>query len=262
MSATSPGPYDWASDTGSGLPGGPMTGSGLPGGAMPAAPDARTMPRARQAQQAPPMPQSPPTPAASGRSRSARAAEAVGTAVGSAVGAAAGGIMPPVHVTYNAPGAGAGAGAGGNGGGGYGGGGGRGPAAAPGPGDRHQGDRMIYMVERIELRNDRDIVALCKAINRLGRELHLILGMRAEEVQGVLSTYKGAWYTFGASSRVRARLVAAHLRVGAEAAKALGVAALKTAHAFDRHFVQPEREAKQQARGKTKPKPTFTIGDV
>ncbi|MFE3124025.1 hypothetical protein ACFXHD_11460 [Streptomyces hydrogenans] len=260
MSATSPGPYDWASDTGSGLPGGPMAGSDLPGGAMPAAPDARTMPRARQAQQVPPMPQQPPQPApsassAGGRSRSARAAEAVGTAVGSAVGAAAGGLVPPVHVTYNAPGAG------GNGGGGYGG-GGRGPAAAPGPGDRHQGDRMIYMVERIELRSDRDIVALCKAINRLGRELHLILGMRAEEVQGALSTYKGAWYTFGASSRVRARLVAAHLRVSAEAAKALGVGALKCAHAFDRHFVQPEREAKQQARGKTKPKPAFTIGDV
>ncbi|MFJ3099605.1 hypothetical protein [Streptomyces hydrogenans] len=258
MSTTSPGPYDWASDTGSGLPGGPMADSGLPGGAMPAEPEARTMPRARQAQPVPPMPQSPPGPSSQAgvRSRSARAAEAVGTAVGSAVGAAAGGMMPPVHVTYHA---------GGNGGAGNGngGGGGRGPAAAPGAGgDRHQGDRMIYLVEKIELRSDRDIVALCKAINYLGRELHLILGMRAEEVQGVLSTYKGAWYTFGASSKVRARLVAAHLRVSAEAAKALGVAALKTAHAFDRHFVQPEREARQQARGKTKPKPTFTIGDV
>ncbi|MFH9959733.1 hypothetical protein ACH4OX_36770 [Streptomyces roseolus] len=254
--STSPGPYDWASDTGSGLPGGPMTDSDLPGGAMPAAPDARTMPRARRAQQVPPMPQQPPQQpqsAPSGPSRSARAAEAVGTAVGNAVGAAAGGLIPPVHVTYNANG-GAGNGNGGNGGG-------RGPAAAPGPDGRHQGDRMIYMIERIELRSDRDIVALCKAINRLGRELHLILGMRAEEVQGVLSTYKGKWYHFGASNRVRARLVAAHLRVGAEAAKALGVAALKTSHAFDRHFVQPEREARQQARGKTKPKSTFTIGD-
>ncbi|MFH9959714.1 hypothetical protein ACH4OX_36675 [Streptomyces roseolus] len=255
--STSPGPYDWSADAGSGLPGGPMTDSDLPGGAMPAAPDARTMPRARRAQQVPPMPQQPPQQpqsAPSGPSRSARAAEAVGTAVGSAVGAAAGGLIPPVHVTYNA---------GGNGGAGNGGGngGGRGPAATPGAGgDRHQGDRMIYMIERIELRSDRDIVALCKAINRLGRELHLILGMRAEEVQGVLSTYKGAWYTFGASSRVRARLVAAHLRVAAEAAKALGVAALKTAHAFDRHFVAPEREARQQARKTAKPKrPQFVI---
>ncbi|MFI8515355.1 hypothetical protein ACIGHB_29925 [Streptomyces sp. NPDC085460] len=252
MSTTSPGPYDWASDAGSGLPGGPMTDSDLSGGPMPAEPEARSMPRARRAQQAPPMPQSPPGPAspAGGRSRSARAAETLGTAVGSAVGAAAGGMMPPVHLTYN------GAGNGGNGGGG-----GRGPAAPPGPGDRHQGDRMIYLIERIELRSDKDIVALCRAINRLGRELHLILGMRAEEVQGVLSTYRGKWYTFGASSRVRARLVAAHLRVGAEAAKALGVAALKTAHAFDRHFVAPEREAKQRARGQKPAKKTFTIGE-
>ncbi|MEU8883875.1 hypothetical protein [Streptomyces hydrogenans] len=256
MSTTSPGPYDWAADTGSGLPGGPMTDSGLSGGAMPVEPEARTMPRARSAQQAPPMPQSPAGPASSagGRSRSARAAETFGTAVGSAVGAAAGGLVPPVHVTYNA--GGNGAGNGGNGGGS-----GRGPAAAPSPGDRHQGDRMIYLVERIELRSDKDIVALCRAINRLGRELHLILGMRAEEVQGVLSTYKGRWYHFGASNRVRARLVAAHLRVGAEAAKALGVAALKTAHAFDRHFVAPEREAKQRARGQKPAKKTFTIGE-
>ncbi|MGW3378134.1 hypothetical protein [Streptomyces hydrogenans] len=259
MSTTSPGPYDWAADNGSGLPGGPMAGSDLPGGPMPADPGAGTMPRARRAQQVPPMPQSAPGPAsppssAGGRSRSARAAEAVGTAVGSAVGAAAGGLVPPVHVTYNAPGAG------GNGGGN--GGGGRGPAAAPGAGgDRHQGDRMINAVERIELRSDRDIVAMCRAINHLGRELHLILGMRAEEVQGLLSTYKGKWYHFGASNKVRARLVAAHLRVSAEAAKALGVAALKTSHALDRHFVQPEREARQQARGKTKPRPAFTIGD-
>ncbi|MDX2295873.1 MULTISPECIES: hypothetical protein [Streptomyces] len=255
MSTTSPGPYDWSTDAGSGLPGGPMTGSDLPGGAMPAAPDARTMPRARTA---PPMPSQQPQPqsAPAGPSRATRAAEAVGTAVGSAVGAAAGSFIPPVSLTY-APNNGGGRG---NNGGGNG--GGQGPAAAPGAGDRHQGDRMIYMIERIELRSDRDIVALCKAINRLGRELHLILGMRAEEVQGVLSTYKGAWYTFGASSKVRARLVAAHLRVAAEAAKALGVAALKTAHAFDRHFVAPEREAKQRARGKSAPKKQFTIGDV
>lgn len=144
-------------------------------------------------------------------------------------------------------------------GGGRDGGNGSGGAAAGGGADRHQGDRLIYQVERIEIRSDRDILALAKAINHLGRELHLILGMRAEEINGVLSTYKGKWYTFGASSRVKARLVSAHLKVSAEAAKALGVGALKMAHAFDRHFVKPEQEAKQRRNGKTTAR-QFTIG--
>jgi hypothetical protein len=156
-------------------------------------------------------------------------------------------FVPPVNVNVG--------GRGGNGGSGNGG----GRAGAAGDSDRHQGDRLIHMVERIEIRSDRDILALAKAINHLGRELHLILGMRAEEINGVLSTYKGKWYTFGASSRVKARLVSAHLKVSAEAAKALGVGALKMAHAFDRHFVKPEQEAKQRRNGKTAAR-QFTIG--
>ncbi|MEV6961891.1 hypothetical protein AB0M97_22350 [Streptomyces sp. NPDC051207] len=134
---------------------------------------------------------------------------------------------------------------------------------APGGGgaaDRHQGDRLIYAIERIEFRSDKDILALAKAVNHLGRELYLILGMRAEELNGVLSQYKGKWYTFGTQSRIKARLVSAHLKVSAEAAKALGVGALKMAHAFDRHFVKPEQEAKQKRNGKTA-RPTFTIGE-
>jgi hypothetical protein len=126
--------------------------------------------------------------------------------------------------------------------------------------DRHQGDRLIHQIERIEFRNDKDILALAKAINHLGRELHLILGMRAEELNGVLSQYKGKWFTFGAQSRIKARLVSAHLKVSAEAAKALGVGALKMAHAFDRHFVKPEQEAKQKRNGQ-QARPTFTIGE-
>ncbi|MFD4291554.1 hypothetical protein ACFWRD_33775 [Streptomyces sindenensis] len=148
---------------------------------------------------------------------------------------------------------------------GFNGGGGRGGNNGGGGGggydDRHQGDRLIHLVERIEIRSDKDILALATAINHLGRELHLILGMRAEEINGVLSTYKGKWYTFGASSRVKARLVSAHLKVSAEAAKALGVGALKMAHAFDRHFVKPEQEAKARRNGKQAPRKQFTIGD-
>ncbi|MFI7329649.1 hypothetical protein ACIBQ3_34050 [Streptomyces rubiginosohelvolus] len=149
-----------------------------------------------------------------------------------------------------------------NGGGGRGGNnGGGGRDGGGGYDDRHQGDRLIHLVERIEIRSDKDILALAKAINHLGRELHLILGMRAEEINGVLSTYKGKWYTFGASSRVKARLVSAHLKVSGEAAKALGVGALKMAHAFNRHFVKPEQEAKARRNGKPAQRKQFTIGD-
>ncbi|MFJ8195213.1 hypothetical protein ACIQ8D_36590 [Streptomyces sp. NPDC096094] len=208
---------------------------------------------------APPRPTQPPRPTApppprqepsspSGPGRAARAAGAAGAAAGGFVGGLGSSFVPPVNVNVNGRGNG----------GGNGGGGGRGSAAGA-AGDRHQGDRLIYLVERIEIRSDKDIYAMAKAINHLGRELHLILGMRAEEINGVLSQYKGHWYTFGAASRVKARLVSAHLKVSAEAAKALGVGALKMAHAFDRHFVKPEQEAKAKRNGK-KARPTFTIG--
>lgn len=143
----------------------------------------------------------------------------------------------------------------GDGGNGAGGGGGQAPAGSP---ERHQGDQLIYAIEKLEFRSNKDIVALAKAINHLGRELHLILGMRAEELQGVLATYKSPWYTLGSGSKIKARLVAAHLKVSAEAAKALGVGALKMAYAFDRHFVKPEREARQKKNNQPK-KPAFEI---
>ncbi|MEU5097616.1 hypothetical protein [Streptomyces sp. NPDC020996] len=150
---------------------------------------------------------------------------------------------------------------GGNDGGGRGSGGdSAGQAAAAGP-SNHKGDGMVSAIERIEFRGAKDIMDCAKAVNRLGRELHFILAMRAEEIQAVLSTHKGTWYTFGAQSRIRARLVAMHLKVSAEAAKALGVGALKMAHAFDRHFVKPEQEAKRKKNGQ-KGRREFNMGDV
>lgn len=197
---------------------------------------------------APPPPRQAPN-GSGGNGRAARVAGAAGAAAGGFVGGLGNSFVPPVNVNIG-------------GGGGRGAGGGNGGAgAAGGATDRHQGDRLIYAVERIEIRNDKDILALARAINHLGRELHLILGMRAEEINGALSTYKGKWYTFGASSRVKARLVSAHLKVSAEAAKALGVGALKMAHAFNRHFVKPEQEAKAKRNGQ-KTRREFTIGDA
>jgi hypothetical protein len=203
----------------------------------------------------PPQPQTPP-PAPqqqSGPSRAAQAASAAGAAAGGFIGAMGTSVVPPVTVNI---------GGGGNGNG-NGGGGKAGAQPAGGAPNNHQGDGMIRAIERIEFRNEKDIMALAKAVNRLGRELHFILGMRAEEVQAVLSTYKGKWYTFGASSRVKARLVAMHLKVSAEAAKALGVGALKMAHAFDRHFIKPEQEAKRKRNGQKKAPRQFDFsGDV
>ncbi|MEV6426033.1 hypothetical protein [Streptomyces sp. NPDC051662] len=199
-----------------------------------------------------PRPVDPPT--VPGPSRGSRTAAAAGAAAGGFVGAATGSFIPPLTVNVN--GRNGGGGRGGNGAGG-------GAAAGTGDSDRHQGDRLIYAIERIELRGDKDIVALARAINHLGRELHLILGMSAEEVNGVLSTYKGKWYFFGGSSKIKARLVSAHLKVSAEAAKALGVGALKMAASFNRHFVEPEREAKRRKDGakKTPKRREFTIGE-
>lgn len=224
-------PYNWADDNDSGM---------------------------TQTRQAPPQPNVPPQPRPeprghSGNGRGARAAGAAGAAAGAFVGGLGSSFTP--NVTINT---------GGNGGGrgGQGGQGGKGAGQAPsGGGGNHKGDGMIAAIERIEFHDEKDILSLAAAVNRLGRELNFILSMRAEEINAVLSTYKGRWYTFGASSRVKARLVSMHLKVSAEAAKALGVGALKMAHAFDRHFIKPEQEAQRKRSGKPARR-EFTIGDA
>lgn len=216
-------PYNWADDNDSGM---------------------------TQTRQAPPQPNVPPQPVNNGSGRGARAAGAAGAAAGGFVGGLGSSFTPNVTINTGGNGGGRG-GQGGNGAG----------QAASGGGGNHKGDGMIAAVERIEFRSEKDILDLAKAVNRLGRELHFILSMRAEEINGVLSTYKGRWYTFGASSRVKARLVSMHLKVSAEAAKALGVGALKMAHAFDRHFIKPEQEAQRKRNGKTARR-EFTIGDA
>lgn len=221
MTTTSNGqaPYNWADDS----------DGGMTNGSAPSRPQPSQVPQQGQ------------------QGRGARAASAAGAAAGGFVGGVTSGFVPPVNVNVNR---------GGNGGRNNGGGGGRAAASAP---NHHQGDGMISAIERIEFNDEKDILACAKAVNRLGRELHFILSMHAEEIQGVLSTYKGRWYTFGAQSRIKARLVAMHLKVSAEAAKALGVGALKMAHAFDRHFVKPEQEAKRKRNGQ-KSRREFTIG--
>lgn len=105
-----------------------------------------------------------------------------------------------------------------------------------------------------EFQTDKDIREYTKLIRKMSQELHLRVGMDADVIQAILSEYKGKWYTFGVQSKVKARIVAAHLKVGAEAAKLLGVSAVKMAAAFDKHFVKPEHDARRSSsRSKRKP---------
>lgn len=88
--------------------------------------------------------------------------------------------------------------------------------------------------------------------------------MDADVVSAILAQYKGKWYTFGVQSKVRGKLVGAHLRVGAQAAKTLGLSGIKMYASFVKHFIQPEVEAERKARegkGANAKKPGFSIGD-
>ncbi|MDT0347549.1 hypothetical protein [Streptomyces litchfieldiae] len=108
--------------------------------------------------------------------------------------------------------------------------------------------RLIRQLESIEIRTDRDLYRYARLLRAIGMELSLRVQMDADWIAALLSQYKGRWYTFGAESRVRARLVAGHLKQGARAAEVLGMAGIKTYAAFQRHFVKPEIEAQKKQR--------------
>ncbi|MGW3077875.1 hypothetical protein [Kitasatospora sp. NPDC001132] len=108
--------------------------------------------------------------------------------------------------------------------------------------------RLVHQLERIEFTTDRDLFLYAKTLRAIGLELHMRIGMDADVVAAVLSQYKGKWYTFGLESKVRGKLVGAHLRAGSEAAKIVGLAGVKMYAAFVRHFVKPETEAAERAR--------------
>lgn len=120
---------------------------------------------------------------------------------------------------------------------------------------------LITRLEKIEFRTDKDLYEYARILRAIGLELNLRVAMDADVVSAILSQYKGKWYTFGLQSKVRGKLVGAHLRVGAQAARTMGLAGVKMYASFIRHFVQPEIEAEKKAReGKGKAK-GFAIGD-
>ncbi|MFE9341301.1 hypothetical protein [Streptomyces sp. NPDC007063] len=116
-------------------------------------------------------------------------------------------------------------------------------------------------LEKLEFRTDRDLYEYARILRAIGLELNMRVAMDADVVAAILSQYKGKWYTFGMQSKVRGKLVGAHLRVGASAAKTVGLAGVKMYAAFVRHFIQPEIEAEKKAREGKGKKPGFSIGD-
>jgi hypothetical protein len=122
--------------------------------------------------------------------------------------------------------------------------------------------QLIAQLEKIEFKTDRDLYNYARILRAIGLELNMRVGMDADVVAAILSQYKGKWYTFGVQSKIRGKLVGAHLRTGAAAAKVLGLSGVKMYASFVRHFIQPEIEAERKAReGKGAKKPGFSIGD-
>lgn len=107
-------------------------------------------------------------------------------------------------------------------------------------------NRLVTELEKIEFNSDKDIDRYARTAKRLARELYLQIGMDADMLQATLSQYKGRWFEFGQVSKVKARLVAAHLKVSAEGVKAFGTGAAKMHGSFKRHFAEPERAARRR----------------
>lgn len=122
--------------------------------------------------------------------------------------------------------------------------------------------KLIQQLEKIEFRTDRDLYNYARILRQIGMELYMRVGMDADMIAAILSQYKGKWYTFGVQSKLRAKLVGAHLKGGASAAKVLGLSGVKMYASFVKHFIKPEQEAEAEARkGKGSKKPGFSIGD-
>ncbi|MEU6680932.1 hypothetical protein [Streptomyces sp. NPDC046925] len=121
--------------------------------------------------------------------------------------------------------------------------------------------QLVQQLEKIEFQTDRDLYQYARILRALGLELHMRVAMDADVIGAILAQYKGKWYTFGVQSKVRSKLVAAHLKGGASAAKVLGLSGIKMYASFVRHFIQPEIEAERKSREGKGKKPGFSIGD-
>ncbi|MFF7199169.1 hypothetical protein ACIOC1_34170 [Streptomyces sp. NPDC088197] len=121
--------------------------------------------------------------------------------------------------------------------------------------------QLVQQLEKIEFRTDRDLYQYARILRAIGLELHMRVAMDADMVSAILAQYKGKWFTFGVQSKVRSKLVGAHLKTGASAAKVLGLSGIKMYASFVKHFIQPELDAEKKAREGKGKKPGFSIGD-
>lgn len=106
--------------------------------------------------------------------------------------------------------------------------------------------KLVSELQKIEFKTSEDLLKYAKLTRQIGLELHMRMAMDADVIAAILGRYKGQWYTFGVQSKVRGKLVGAHLKLGAEAVKIFGLAGIKMYSSYLKHFVKPEIEARQK----------------
>lgn len=119
--------------------------------------------------------------------------------------------------------------------------------------------KLVNQWQNVELASTKDLKAYAKLTRQIGQEMYLDMHFHAHELDSRLRKYKGKWYTFGTTSRIKARLVSYRLKVGAEGFKVAGTAGTKMISAFEKHFLELEHQAK--ARRKKAAKGDFKIDD-
>jgi hypothetical protein len=82
----------------------------------------------------------------------------------------------------------------------------------------------------------------CNRLRLVSHHLGVEVAIAAAELQAALGQIPGNQFALGLDSRVRARLVAAHLHRAAEAQTAAAAAAVRAYASFRKHF-QPELAA-------------------
>jgi hypothetical protein len=107
----------------------------------------------------------------------------------------------------------------------------------------------------VEFRNNNDLADYCRKLRTILRRLSQEVAFAADELQAVLGTVPGTRGAMGIDSRLRAKLVAAHLRIAAELLR-IAVGSVAKCHAsFLKHFA-PELE---QAITRRKGTPRFQV---
>ncbi|MFC9916342.1 hypothetical protein [Streptomyces sp. NPDC127197] len=134
---------------------------------------------------------------------------------------------------------------------------------AMGPADSSSVGQLAKLVtdwQKIQITSSEDLYKYGLLVRQIGLEMSMRMAMDADVIAAVLSQYKGKWYTFGVQSKIRGRLVSAHLKVGAEAMRLAGLSGPKMYASFIKHFVKPEIEARDK--GKKNGKGAFTIKEA